>query len=104
MHNVILVNLSADARSVAVHSHVEQRDVGSDALRTLLGNFCEIDPIENAATEAEIRVQVRRESYLIRTGQKKLILYDTRNRELPGQIFTVEQAMSELDGTAATAR
>jgi hypothetical protein len=104
MYNVILVNLSADARSVAAHSHVEQRDLGNDALRTLLGNFCEIDPIENAAAEAEIRVQVRHESYLIRTGQKKLIIYDTRNRELPGQIFTVEQVMNELDGSAAAAR
>ena len=104
MYNVILVNLAADARSVAAHSHVEQRDVGPDALRALLGNFCEIDPIENAAGDTEIRVQVRRESYLIRTEQKKLILYDTRNREIPGQIFTVEQVMYELDGSAAAAR
>ena len=104
MYNVTLVNLSADARSIAPHTHVDLREAGAEALRTLLGNFCEVDPIENAAAEAEIRVQIRRESYLIRTGQMKLILYDTRNRELPGQIFSVEQVMSELDGTAAAAR
>ena len=104
MYNVILVNLAADARSVSAHSYLERRDVGPDALQALLANFCEIDPIENTAAEAEIKVQVRHESYLVRTGQKKLIIYDTRNRELPGQIFTVEQAMNEMDGSAATAR
>lgn len=104
MYNVTLVNLAADARSVATYAHVELRDAKPDALRTLLANFCEIDPIENAAGDTEIRVQVRHESFLIRTEQKKLILYDTRNRELPGQSFTLEQVMTELDGTAAAAR
>ena len=39
-----------------------------------------------------------------RTEQKKLILYDTRRRDLPAQIFTVEEAMAELDGTASAQR
>lgn len=104
MYNITLVNLAADARSVATYAHVELRDAKPDALLTLLANFCEIDPIENATGDTEIRVQVRHESYLIRTEQKKLILYDTRHRELPGQIFTLEQVMAELDGTAAAAR
>lgn len=104
MYNVTLVNLAADARSVAIYAHHELRDAKPDALRALLANFSEIDPIENSAADTEIRVQVRHESYLIRTEQKKLILYDTRNRELPGQIFTLEQVMTELDGTAAAAR
>ena len=104
MYNVTLVNLATDARSVAPYAHVELRDAKPDVLRSLLANFCEIDPIENATGDTEIRVQVRHESYLIRTEQKKLILYDTRHRELPGQIFTLEQVMTELDGTAAAAR
>lgn len=104
MYNVTLVNLAADARAVATFAHVELRDAKPDVLRALLANFCEIDPIENAAGDTEIRVQVRHESYLIRTEQKRLILYDARNRELPGQIFTLEQVMTELDGTAAAAR
>lgn len=104
MYNVTLVNLTADARAVAPHAHVDLRAAGSDTLQSLLRNFCEIDPIENSAADTEIRVQVRNDSYLIRTEQRKFILYDARNRELPGQIFTVEQVMAELDGTAAAAR
>ena len=104
MYNVTLINLTADARSVAALAHVEQRDLAAEALGTLLRNFCEIDPLENAVTDAEIRVQVRRESYLIRTQQKKLILSDVNNRELMAQILTVEQVMRELDGTASSAR
>ncbi len=104
MYSVALVNLSPDARAVAAHAHVELRDVPPDALRALLRNFCEIDPIENALGDTEIRVNVRHEKYLLRTEQKKLILYDVYHRELPAQMLTVEQAMVELDGTAAAAR
>lgn len=104
MYNVILVNLAPDARSFAALSHLERRGVGTEELVVLLRNFCETDPIENTTAEAEIRVQVRNESYLLRTEQKKLILYDTRRRDLPAQIYTVDQAMAELDGTAATGR
>lgn len=104
MYKVTLVNLAADARSVATYAHHELPEATPDTLRILLANFCEIDPIENSAADTEIRVQVRYEKYLIRTEQKKLILYDTRNRELPGQIFTLAQVMAELDGTAAAVR
>ncbi|SDS38705.1 hypothetical protein [Opitutus sp. GAS368] len=104
MYNVTLVNLSANARSVAGQTHIELRDVKSDALQELLRNFCEIDQIENAAGDAEIRIHVRHEKYLLRTEQKKLILYDVHQRELPGQMLSVEQAIQELDGTAAATR
>ncbi len=104
MYHVILVNLAPDARSFAALSHLERRDVGTEELVALLRNFCEVDPIENTAADAEIRVQVRRESYLLRTEQKKLILYDVHRRDLPAQIFTVDEVMAELDGTAATVR
>lgn len=104
MYNVSLVNLAPDARSFAPMSHIERRDVGPEELVGLLRNFCEVDPVENTAADAEIRVQVRRESYLLRTEQKKLILYDTHRRDLPAQIFTVDEAMAELDGTATATR
>jgi hypothetical protein len=105
MYNVTLVNLAADARSAAVSlDRIERRDVSDEDVRRLLQGFCEIDPVENAAVDPEIRVQVRQESYLIRTGQKKLILYDALNRDAPGQMLTVEQVMAELDGTAMAAR
>lgn len=104
MYNVSLINLTSDARAVAVDAQVELRDVSPAALEGLLRNFCEIDPIENAAGDTEIRVLVRHEKYLLRTEQKKLILYDVNQRDLPAQMVAVEQAMVELDGSAAAAR
>src|SRR3954463_12842100 len=104
MFNLVLVNLTPDAREVSVHAYVEQRNVSPEALRALLVNFCEIDPIENAAGETEIRINVRHEKYLLRTEQRKVILYDVAQRDLPAQMLSVDQAMIELDGTAAAAR
>lgn len=104
MYNVILINLAPDARSFAPLAHVELRAMGAGDLAVLLRNFCGVDPVENTAADAEIRVQVRNESYLIRTELGKLILYDAHRRNLPAQNFTVEQALAELDGTTAARR
>jgi hypothetical protein len=103
-YNVTLVNLAPDARAVAALAHVELRAVDPAALADLLRNFCEIDPIENAVADTEIRVQVRHENYILRTEQKRLILYDVHRRDLPALILTVGEAMRELDGTASAAR
>src|SRR5438105_2442451 len=104
MYNITLINLAPDARTFAPLGHVERRGLGVEDLVVLLRNFCEVDPIENTTADAEMRVQVRSESYLIRTEQKKLILYDAHRRDLPAQVFTVEQALAELDGSAAAHR
>jgi hypothetical protein len=105
MYNVTLVNLAADARSAAVDlERIERPDASDEDVRRWLRDFCEIDPVGNATADPEIRVQVRRESYLIHTSQKKLILYDAVNRDAPGQMLNVEQVMAELDGTAIAAR
>ena len=104
MYNVTLINLSADARSVADLAQIEQRNVVDDALRERLQNFCAIDPLENVSADAEIRVRVRGESYLLRTEHGKLILYDMNRRDLPAQLLTVTEAMKELDGTATASR
>lgn len=104
MYNVTLVNLTADARAVASLAHFEQREVGHEDLLVLLRNFCAIDPVENAAGATEIRIRVRAESYLIRTEQGRLVLYDVLHREVPGQLYTLEQIMPELDGTAGAGR
>jgi len=104
MYNVTLINLTSDARAVAGDAQVELRALSPAALEVLLRNFCEIDPIENAAGDTEIRVQVRHEKYLLRTEQKRLILYDVNHRDLPAQMLAVDQAMVELDGSAAAAR
>jgi hypothetical protein len=105
MYKVTLINLVADARSVTAEpSQIQRADVADGELRQLLENFCEIDAVENATADPEIRVQVRAESYLLRTGQKRLVLYDVQNRDLPGHSCTVAEAMTELDGSAAVQR
>lgn len=103
-YNVTLMHLTADARTVDVLAQIEQRDLESNALQTLLRNFCELDPLANAGVDAEIRVRARGESFLLRSEQGKLVLYDVLDRELPGQVLTPEEAMNELDGTATAAR
>ena len=104
MYNVTLVNLDADARSAAVvWEKIERPEVPDEELRRLLQNFCEVDAVENAAADPEIRVQVRQEKYLIRTGQGKLVLYDVLKRDLPARSLAVAEVMAELDGSAIAA-
>lgn len=105
MYNVTLVNLAADARSAAVTLvPIEKSALSLEDLRALLQNFCDLDPVQNVVADPEIRVQGRTGRYLIRTGQKKLFLYDVLNRENPAQVLTLPELMAELDGSAAAAR
>jgi len=102
---VTLVNLTADARSAGESlPRIDRPAVSAEEVRALLRNFLEIDPVENAVAEPEIRVKVRNESYLIRTGQKKLLVYDVARREQPALILSLDEVMAELDGSAAGAR
>ncbi len=104
-YNVSLVNLDANLRPVAGSlATIERPGISESDLRTLLLSLCEIDAVENAVAEPEIRVRVRNESYRILTGQKKLMLFDAIRRELPALVLTVEEAMAELNGSAAAAR
>ncbi|MBI2498293.1 MAG: hypothetical protein HYV75_10420 [Opitutae bacterium] len=105
MYNVSLVNLAADARTAADSLATVERPGLTDAeLRALLRSFSGIDAVENAVAAPEIRVKVRNESYLIRTGQKRLLLYDVVHRELPALVLTLDEIMAELDGSALAAR
>lgn len=104
MYKVSLINLTPDAGSVAPLSHRELPGVPPGDLERLLRKFCAIDPVENAVADTEIRVQVRQESYLLRSEHGKLILYDVHRRDIPAQIMTVEAALRELDGSAALDR
>ena len=105
MYNVSLINLAADARSAASSLvNIERPGLTDAELRALLQSFCDIDAVENALAEPEIRVKVRNESHLIRTGQKKLMLYDVTRRDLPALVLTLDEVMAELDGSAQAAR
>lgn len=103
--HVTLINLAADARTTAPSgSRLDRHDVSGSEIRELLQNFTELDPVENAAADPEVRVQTTGQSWLIRMSQRKLILYDVLNRETPGHVLTIDEAIAELDGSAATAR
>lgn len=106
MYNLTLVNLSADARTAAANDGgaVELKGISAEELQTLLDNFCGLDAVQNVTADPEIRIQSRHESYLVRTGQKKLFLYDVLNREAPAQVLTPAQVIAELDGSAMASR
>ena len=105
MYDVTLVNLAADARSAAVTlSPIDRPGLSTEEMRRLLQDFCELDPVQNSVADPEIRVQTRSGKYLLRTGQKKLFLYDILSRERPALVLTVPEVIAELDGSAAAAR
>lgn len=105
MYDVTLVNLAADARTAAVTLiPIERTALSAEDLRSLLQNFCETDPVQNAVVDPEIRVHAPTGRYVIRTGQKKLFLYDILDRERPALVLTTPEIMAELDGSAAAAR
>lgn len=105
MYNVTLINLDPDARSAGADwEKIERRGISAGDVRALLRNFCELDPVENATAEPEIRVQAPDQSVLVRMGNRKLMVYDMHNRENPAHVLTLDEVMAELDGTAAAAR
>jgi hypothetical protein len=105
VYRLSFINLAADARTAAESLvPVERPGVTGPELRELLRAFSQLDPVQNAVAEPEIRVKVRNESYLIRTGQQKFMLYDVAHRELPALVLTLEEVLAELDGSAREAR
>ena len=106
MYNLTLINLSADVRSAAINEggNIELKGVSAEDLRALLETFCEIDAVQNVTADPEIRIKTRHETYLVRTGQGKLFLYDVLDREAPAQVLTPEQTIAELDGSALAGR
>ena len=106
MYNLTLINLSADARTAAINEggNIELKGVSAVDLRALLETFCEIDAVQNVTADPEIRIKTRHETYLVRTGQGKLFLYDVLDREAPAQVLTPEQTIAELDGSAMAER
>lgn len=105
MFNVTLVNLSPDARTAKEHGGpVNLGQISAEELVGLLETFTQIDPVTNVTADPEIRVQTRRDRYIIRTGQKKLTLHDARNLSEPAYTLSVAEIIAELDGSAAARR
>jgi hypothetical protein len=105
MFQVTAVNLSADARTpVERGGPVEIGSLTPRELTALLETFTEIDPVENMRADCEIRVQYRRQRFLIRTDARKLHLQDARNLGEPAYVLTPAEIIAELDGSAAARR
>ncbi|MBI5771529.1 MAG: hypothetical protein HZA93_27395 [Verrucomicrobia bacterium] len=105
MFNVTVVNLTADARHAAIHSGpCPLGQLSADELVGLLQTFAEIDPVENNDADPEIRVEQRRQRFVIRTAQKKLFLHNPRDLNEPAYVVSAREIIEELDGTAAARR
>lgn len=105
MFRVTVVHLSPDARSaVEGGGPVEAGQLDAAQLLQLLETFAELDPVENTRADPEIRVQLRRDRFTIRTGQKKLFFQDVRNLSEPTYVLSAAEIIAEIDGTAAARR
>jgi len=105
MFTVTLVNLDPDARTaVAGGGPVQVGTLSPGELMTLLDTFVGVDSLENMKADPEIRVQTRRDRFIIRTGQNKLFLQDARKPEEPAFVVTAAEIIAELDGSAAAKR
>jgi hypothetical protein len=105
MYSVTLCNLTADARSaVEGGGTVDLGSLSSAELSELLGVFAEIDAVQNLKADPEIRIQTRKDRFIVRTGQRKLFLYDARRLSEAAFVLDPGEIMGELDGSAAAKR
>jgi hypothetical protein len=73
-------------------------------LRALLTRFCQIDPTENAAMEPEVRVELKGDRYILKTGSGKIHFYDARDRQAPALVLTPGELLAELKRLAPPPR
>jgi hypothetical protein len=105
MFYVTCVNLSADARNGDAGCGPRRTvEMSADRLVALLEVFAQIDAGENNAADPEIRIESRRNRFVIRTAQKKLFLNNPRNLTEPTYVLSPREIIAELDGSAAEAR
>ena len=104
MYNVTLHRLDSEVRSASP----DYRDcalggVSGEELTSLLERFCQLDAVENAHADPEIRMEKGRQCYIVKTGQKKLFLYNVRDRLAPTSVVTPAEVLVELDAIARPA-
>lgn len=105
MFYVTCVNLTADARNGDAGSGPRRTvEMSADRLVALLEVFAEIDAGENNAADPEIRIESRRNRFVIRTAQKRLFLHNPRDLTEPTYVLSAREIIAELDGSAAEAR
>ncbi len=105
MFHVTVVNLSNTGRTpIEGGGPTVLGNMSADELTTLLNTFIEVDSVENLKAEPEVRVQNRRNRFVIRTGERRLFLQDARNLAEPAYVLTATEIIAELDGSAAAKR
>ena len=103
--SITLVNLQSDAsRASPDFGRKVVDNISAEELRLLFERFCAIDPIQNVEAEPEIIVEYRRKQSIVSTGQRKLYLRSARRTDEPVLVFTPQDIIAELDGSAMTAR
>ncbi|MSU50998.1 MAG: hypothetical protein EXS37_18220 [Opitutus sp.] len=105
MFSVTLINLTPDAQTaVEGQRPIELGMINARSLSALLDTFAALDAIQNLKLDPEIRVQTKRDRYIIRTGQGKLFLYDARRLSEPAYVDSSAGIIAEIDGSAAALR
>lgn len=105
MLNVTLVRLAPDARSADIaFGQAGVVELSTEEFTERLEAFRELDPLQNAHADPEIRVQSGGQKYVVRTGQGMLFLYNVRDHTQPAQVLTTAEVLAELDGSANAAR
>jgi hypothetical protein len=104
MFKVSTINLAPDARSAA--ADLDQHVIGElDAgkLLALLETFRELDSIQNIEADPQIVIQDHSCKFVVRTGRKKLFLYNARNATDPAVELTAAEIIAQLNRTTLTA-
>lgn len=105
MFHVTLVNLDSKAESAVENGGpLELGQLSAPEVTALLATFAELDAVQNQKADPEIRIQTRRDRFSVRTGQKKLFLYDARRPSDPAYVLSAAEIIAELDGSAAARR
>jgi hypothetical protein len=105
IYSVTVVNLDATAQSaVEGGGPLELGQLTAAEVTALLDTFAELDAVQNQKADPEIRIQTRRDRFFVRTGQKKLFLYDARRPSEPAYVLSTAEVIAELDGSAAAKR
>jgi hypothetical protein len=101
---VTLVNLAPDARLADSSLGRGQATKYSAAeLGHLLTAFCELDAIQNVSADPEIHVHHGAERHIVRTGQKRLLLYNARDNTQPAHVLTTAEILAVFDGSKSRA-
>lgn len=104
-YSVILVNLTPDARLAdPALGRRPAVNFSPTELGTLLNTFCELDPLQNVSADPEVHVHHGSERYIVRTGQKRLALYNARDNTQPALVLTTDEIISALNGFPAADR